>query len=192
MLREWHRNGGVMILGYDMFRNLTSHDAEEYNKEFYEILLNPGPDLLVCDEGHTLKNRKSSIFKAVEKVRTMRRILLSGTPLQNNLDEYFCMIQLVRPHLLGDYSEYSNQFVKPIKTGQFIDSSEKQIQQMRQRSMILHKKLECCVQRIDNMVLTNELKPLHEYTLYIPLTKLQIKLYKVCKPKIPNIALIKN
>lgn len=119
----------------------------------------------------------------MEKVRTMRRILLSGTPLQNNLGEYFCMIQLVRPYLLGDYNEYSNNFVQPIKTGRFIDSSVKQIELMRQRSIILHKKLECCVQRIDHMLLANELKPLHEYALYIPLTNLQIKLYKVCKPK---------
>lgn len=46
-----------------------------------------GCDLLVCDEGHTLKNPESTKNRMVNRVRTPNRIILSGTPLQNNLDE---------------------------------------------------------------------------------------------------------
>lgn len=46
-----------------------------------------GCDLLVCDEGHTLKNPETTRNKVVSKVKTSHRIILSGTPLQNNLAE---------------------------------------------------------------------------------------------------------
>ncbi|KAM7362156.1 ATRX chromatin remodeler XNP isoform 1-T2 [Cochliomyia hominivorax] len=181
-LNEWFEEGGVCILGYDMYRILTNEKAKGLRKkqreQLQQSLVDPGPDLVVCDEGHLLKNEKTSISKAVTRMRTMRRIVLTGTPLQNNLKEYYCMIQFIKPNLLGTYKEYLNRFVNPIMNGQYTDSTERDIRLMKHRSHILHQLLQGCIQRRDYSVLAPYLPPKHEYVVYTTLSTLQQLLYE--------------
>jgi transcriptional regulator ATRX len=181
-IKTWHNYGGVLIMGYDMFRNLSNPENKRLSKKmrmtFQEALVDPGPDLVVCDEGHLLKNEKTNTSIAMNRLRTLRRIVLTGTPLQNNLKEYFCMVQFIKPNLLGTYKEYLNRFVNPITNGQYTDSTPHDIQIMRRRSHVLHKMLDGVVQRRDYSVLEPYLPPKHEYILFLTLTETQIKLYQ--------------
>ncbi|GBP37933.1 Transcriptional regulator ATRX homolog [Eumeta japonica] len=180
-LQDWFENGGVCVLGYEMFRNLSA-DNKKFRKKmlrsFQESLVDPGPDLVVCDEGHLLKNEKTRLSQSMNRVKTLRRIVLTGTPLQNNLKEYYCMVQFVKPNLLGKYNEYLNRFVNPITNGQYTDSTEHDIRVMKRRSHVLHKMLDGAVQRRDYGVLAPFLPPKHEYVLFITLTEIQTKLYQ--------------
>ncbi|XP_044730709.1 transcriptional regulator ATRX homolog [Chrysoperla carnea] len=182
-IKEWHDNGGVLVIGYEMFRNLSCTTNKRIRKPVLNRLqtglINPGPDLVVCDEGHLLKNEKARISVAMNKIATLRRIVLTGTPLQNNLKEYYCMIQFVKPNLLGTYKEYTNRFVNPIVNGQYIDSTPHDIEIMKRRSHVLHKLLDGVVQRRDYSVLAPFLPPKQEYVLYLTLHPLQEKLYEI-------------
>ena len=170
-----------MIMGYDMFRNLTNQTTKKFKKKqketFQETLVDPGPDLVVCDEGHVLKNTKSALNIAMNKIKTRRRIILTGTPLQNNLSEYFAMVDFVKPKLLGTYQEFRNRFVNPISNGQNSDSTDRDVRVMKKRSFILNDLIKGCLQRLDYNVLVPYLQPKFEYVLCICLTDFQKKLY---------------
>ena len=66
------------------------------------------------------------------------RIILTGTPLQNNLKEYYEMVNFVKPSLLGTRKEFMNRFVNPIVNGQHSDSMDRDIRIMKKRSFILN------------------------------------------------------
>ncbi|CAG0898609.1 unnamed protein product [Darwinula stevensoni] len=180
--KRWHRGGGVMIIGYNSFRILANPSNKKLKKrhreQFKEAFINPGPDLVVCDEGHILKNEKSLNCRILNQIRTRRRIVLTGTPLQNNLKEYFCMIQFVKPNLLGTLKEFTNRFVNPIENGQHSDSTVEDVKVMKRRSHVLHDLLKDCVQRKDDGELTPFLPPKLEYVVSVRLSPIQIDLYQ--------------
>merc|ERR1719471_2844490 len=165
-----------------MFRNLTNANNKKFKPKmretFAKCLLDPGADLIICDEGHLLKNEKSAINAAVNRIKTPRRIVLTGTPLQNNLKEYYEMVHFVKPNLMGTRKEFMNRFVNPIVNGQHTDSTERDIRMMKKRSFILNDLLKGCMQRLDYNVLVPYLMPKLEYVLTIQLTDLQKKLYQ--------------
>uniref|UniRef100_A0A0P6D5S1 ATP-dependent helicase ATRX n=1 Tax=Daphnia magna TaxID=35525 RepID=A0A0P6D5S1_9CRUS len=181
-LRSWLEGGGVMIIGYDMYRNLTNENNKKISKKerdvFTRSLVDPGPQLVVCDEGHLLKNEKTALSKSMNKISTRRRVVLTGTPLQNSLLEYHCMIQFVKPNLLGTVREFTNRFANPIKNGQAADSTDSDVRVMKRRAHVLHKMLEDSVQRFDYAVLTPFLPPKHEYVVSVKLSEIQIKMYQ--------------
>ncbi|KAM9849958.1 transcriptional regulator ATRX isoform 2-T2 [Aulostomus maculatus] len=180
-LQQWHDSGGVMIIGYEMYRNLTqgrNTKSKKLKETFQKTLVDPGPDMVICDEGHILKNEASAVSKAMNSIRTKRRVVLTGTPLQNNLVEYHCMVNFIKENLLGSIKEFRNRFINPIQNGQCADSTPQDVRVMKKRAHILYEMLAGCVQRKDYSALTKFLPPKHEYVLSIRVTPIQCKLYR--------------
>ncbi|XP_070197492.1 transcriptional regulator ATRX homolog isoform X3 [Littorina saxatilis] len=181
VLNEWHRDGGIMIIGYEMLRNLSQGSRVRNKKQkaiFNKTLIDPGPDIVVCDEGHIMKNSASGMSKAMMQIKTRRRVVLTGTPLQNNLIEYHCMVDFVKPSLLGTKKEFANRFVNPIINGQHRDSTHRDVRVMKNRAHVLHELLAGCVQRRDYSALTKFLPPKQEYVISVRLSEVQMKLYE--------------
>jgi len=68
-----------------------------------------GCDLLIADEAHRLKNKENQTSMALASLPCRRRILLSGTPMQNDLEEFFAMVDFTNPGILGTQEEVSDQ-----------------------------------------------------------------------------------
>lgn len=155
-VKKWFEIGGILIIGYEMFRTLTKpkekkkttskKDAKGVVEDVYQrCLVNPGPHVIFCDEGHLLKNEESELYKAMNLISTQARIMLTGTPLQNSLFEYYTMVQFVNPGLLGTKVEFSKRFVYALQKGQAADSTPEDVRAMKRRALILHKLLESTV-----------------------------------------------
>ena len=73
--------------------------------------------IAVLDEAHLFKNPKASLYPAFDSLPTARRILLSGTPIQNSLSEFHDLLHLAAPGLLGSASDFWANFASEIETG---------------------------------------------------------------------------
>uniref|UniRef100_A0A0K0FK74 Transcriptional regulator ATRX homolog (inferred by orthology to a C. elegans protein) n=1 Tax=Strongyloides venezuelensis TaxID=75913 RepID=A0A0K0FK74_STRVS len=186
----------ILIVGYEMFRNLVTlseskrckMDSKKQNSlcTKYCEYLKERPDIVICDEGHKLKNIGTQLAIAVNSISTKRRICLTGTPIQNNLREYFTMINFVKPSLLGTYKEFSNQFANPIEKGIKIGASYHDVRLMKRRYVVLWKMLDHVLHRRDASFLYSTLPPKEEYIIYCATTTVQIKLLKELIEKFPG------
>ncbi|XP_056640341.1 uncharacterized protein LOC130447506 isoform X1 [Diorhabda sublineata] len=208
VIHEWRTNGGVLLIGYEQFRLLSQRkmpksrrkvnpeiDDNRNSKLFDEVhtaLIKPGPDLVICDEGHRIKNSHASISQALKQMETKRRVVLTGYPLQNNLMEYWCMVDFVRPNYLGSKTEFCNMFERPIMNGQCIDSTEADIKLMRYRAHVLHSLLIGFVQRRSHAVLQTALPQKEEYVLLVRMTPFQRTLYETFMNEVVRVQAVPN
>ncbi|KAK1749372.1 SNF2 family N-terminal domain-containing protein [Echria macrotheca] len=81
----------------------------------------------VLDEGHKIRNPNTAITIYCKELKTSNRIILSGTPMQNNLTELWSLFDFVYPMRLGTLVEFRNQFEIPIKLGGYSNANNLQI-----------------------------------------------------------------
>lgn len=80
--------------------------------------------LVVCDEAQYAKNPTTQRTTAVKALKARHRIALSGTPVENGLIEFWCIMDFVQPGLLGSWADFRTRYERPIVSG----NSEEEIQ----------------------------------------------------------------
>eukprot|EP00730_Choanoeca_flexa_P007741 TRINITY_DN12384_c0_g6_i1.p1 TRINITY_DN12384_c0_g6~~TRINITY_DN12384_c0_g6_i1.p1 ORF type:complete len:985 (+),score=230.84 TRINITY_DN12384_c0_g6_i1:75-2957(+) len=183
LLKRWHDQGGVCILGFEMFTWLARGNrlGPALGHKIRKYLQRQGPDLLVVDEAHLLSNFKTHRHQAVSKIRTRSRVLLTGTPLQNNLSEYYSMMELISPGLFGSRDEFEHFFIRNIEAGQFHNSTSKQRRKMNARLSVLNQIVSGMIQRrtLDD-VTQDDLPEKHEFVVKTRMSEAQFQLYELC------------
>lgn len=94
----------LLVLSYDMFRIYADvlNDITTFNT-------------IICDEGHKIKNALGTkTTLALGNCCAMQRLVLTGTPIQNNLNELFAVVQFAAPGYLGDLKEFQTKYSDPI------------------------------------------------------------------------------
>jgi SNF2 family DNA or RNA helicase len=183
----WYKNGGIILLGFEMFRNILNMGPAEDRKsimdqatfEVVEEQLLKGPNIIIADEAHKLKNTNSALTIAANRFESNSRIALTGSPLSNNVEEYHSMIEWIAPNYLGPIVEFRAKFVEPIQEGLYGNSTIAERRRALKMLEVLKEDISPKVNRADSSVLKNDLKPKIEFIITVPLTDLQHKAYTI-------------
>lgn len=113
----------IMIIGYEKLRNVQE-----------DLQKGSGIDIVIADEGHRLKTAQNKSAAAIKSLNTERRVILSGTPIQNDLAEFHTMVDFVNPGLLEKYTAFKRTFETPILKSQQPGASAKDLELGEARS----------------------------------------------------------
>jgi hypothetical protein len=134
-------------------------------------------DIVVIDEGHSLKNDSSQQTKAMYSIVTQRRLVLTGTPMQNSLDELFTLMDFVAPGGLGLRRLFKRYFEDALRAAVVNDARRDVVQRSRLRSHALNEQLSAHMHRVDDSVLVSTLPRRREIVLQLRLPPLSAALH---------------
>eukprot|EP00042_Codosiga_hollandica_P055647 m.784613 g.784613 ORF g.784613 m.784613 type:complete len:463 (+) comp59157_c0_seq4:552-1940(+) len=112
------------------------------------------------------------------QLKTKRRVILSGTPIQNDLLEYFSLIQFCNPSMLGTVAEFRKKFENPILAARDSCASDVQLKLGQERLEELATIVNRCIIRRTNSILSKYLPPKVEQVVICRLTPIQKEIYK--------------
>ncbi|KAK3019518.1 hypothetical protein RJ639_003190 [Escallonia herrerae] len=116
-MQKWLAHPSVLLMGYTSFLTLTREDSNYAHRKYMNRVLRQCPGILILDEGHNPRSTKSRLRKALMKVDTGLRVLLSGTLFQNNFGEYFNTLCLARPKFVTEVLKELDPRFKKAKKG---------------------------------------------------------------------------
>uniref|UniRef100_A0A5S6QDD4 DNA repair and recombination protein RAD54-like n=1 Tax=Trichuris muris TaxID=70415 RepID=A0A5S6QDD4_TRIMR len=156
----------ILIISYETFRLHSS------------ILHQRPVGLVICDEGHRLKNCENQTYQALTALNCQRRVLLSGTPIQNDLLEYFSLVHFVNSGILGTATEFKRRFETPILRGRDAEATEQQQAIAKEKLGELLQIVNKCIIRRTSSLLTKYLPKKYELILCCKFTDMQLGLYE--------------
>ncbi|KAI8086158.1 P-loop containing nucleoside triphosphate hydrolase protein [Halteromyces radiatus] len=157
----------VLIISYETLRAYTKY------------MKNCPIGLLLCDEGHRLKNGESQLFKELNKLQVRRRVILSGTPIQNDLSEYYNLIDFANPGILGTPNEFRRNYENPIQRGRDSDASDAARKLSDEKVQEFWTIVSKFTIRRTNDILTKYLPKKFEHVVFCNLSPLQQQLYDI-------------
>ncbi|KAL9593615.1 MAG: hypothetical protein Q9219_007467 [cf. Caloplaca sp. 3 TL-2023] len=165
-LREQLGKTDIVITSYEVCRNDI------------EVLAPFNWNYCVLDEGHLIKNPRAKTTIAVKRLLSNHRLILSGTPIQNNVLELWSLFDFLMPGFLGTEKVFLDRFAKPIAASRFSKSSSKEQEAGALAIEALHKQvLPFLLRRLKEEVL-NDLPPKILQNYYCDLSDLQKRLFE--------------
>ncbi|MEM8727984.1 MAG: DEAD/DEAH box helicase, partial [Chlamydiota bacterium] len=144
----------VVITSY----SLLQKDIEAYDKVTFSYI--------ILDEAQHIKNRGTRNAKSVKMIKAEHRMVLSGTPIENSLDELWSLFDFLMPGFLGHYDRFVEKYVRL--------SDDEQTNNLQ----YLRKKVAPFIMRRMKTDVLDDLPPVSENVYHCQLTKVQKELYK--------------
>jgi len=159
------RSHPVLIISYESFRCHA------------ELITSKALGMVICDEGHRLKNPEATITKCVNQLKCSKRLLLTGTPIQNDLDEFYAVVSFVCPEMFESQKHFRRKFSNKIMLGRDAECTDKEQEEGQKLSTELAQMVGRFMLRRDNKVLRSHLPAKVEFVVFVKLQPLQEELY---------------
>ncbi|MCJ1404514.1 hypothetical protein MMC11_007740 [Xylographa trunciseda] len=151
----------------------------------YEIVMNDRKYLgayqwkyIIIDEGHRMKNKNCRLIKELKQYQNTNRLLITGTPLQNNISELWSLLNYLMPEIFSSVENFESMFDFSSITDK--DGNKETLVRQRKSKFVvaLHEILKPFLLRRVKTDVETDLPKKREYILYAPLTAPQKELYR--------------
>jgi SNF2 family DNA or RNA helicase len=177
-LVRWKRRGGILPMSMQTFVSMCKEIKKEEQRSIKDEF---DADILVIDEAHlSLKTKGSKAMDYLQDISSPRRILLTGTPFQNHLMEFYRLITFACPDASGamDEKEFKLEFQNPINAGQPSNATETAKMKSNEKINGLKKLFLPYIHRRDARVLRDVLPAMQQAVLHVVPTQLQRNLVR--------------
>ena len=147
-------------------------------QSYAELLIPVEWEYAVLDEGHKIRNPNAGITIYCKELRTSNRIILSGTPMQNNLVELWSLFDFIFPMRLGTLVNFRQQFEFPIRQGGYANASNLQVQTAMKCAETLKDTISPYLLQRFKADVASDLPKKSEQVLFCKLTKIQRDAYE--------------
>ena len=182
IIQKMKKKGGILITSYGMITTARMHITEiRY-------------DCMIMDEGHKAKNVDTELRRNTMSISVKsHKLLLSGTPLQNRLEELWSVFDFVQPKLLGTQQTFVLKYAEPIEAGLTKDCTVEQREKSKYLSSVVRKIYQAhflrrtkkqifkikSVEETGQALEDNELPLKTDMVVWLPLTQAQKDIYEM-------------
>ncbi|HEY1024862.1 MAG TPA: DEAD/DEAH box helicase, partial [Sphingobacteriaceae bacterium] len=165
------RNKDVeQFTGYDLILTtygITRVDADLMKQVYFHYI--------ILDESQNIKNAASKAFKAVKTLKSKHKLILSGTPVENSVNDLWTQMSFINPGLLGNQTFFQTDFVTPIEKKRDDEKARK-----------LQALIKPFVLRRTKSQVATELPPKSEHIFYCQMSEDQAQYYEKIKSEYRN------
>ncbi|XP_052070750.1 DNA excision repair protein ERCC-6-like [Mytilus californianus] len=165
LIRTIVKENGVLVTSYS---TLVIHQ---------ELIISYNWHYIILDEGHKIRNPDAQATLAVKQIKSPHRIILSGSPIQNNLKELWSLFDFIFPGKLGTLPDFMAHFAVPIVQGGYSNASQQQVQTAYKCACVLRDTINPYMIRRMKADLKINLPSKNEQVLFCRLTQEQRETY---------------
>lgn len=167
-ISEFVRRSDVVLTTYGIVRN----DIETMKNTLFNYV--------ILDESQNIKNHDSKTYQAVCELKSNRRFVLTGTPIENSLSDLWSQFNFINQGLLGNYNFFKDRYMSQIEKGNG-EELQKELRLLVRPYVLRRTKEE----------VATDLPPVTEQTVYCEMTKEQNELYENIKSTMRNDLMLK-
>ncbi|XP_056380860.1 DNA excision repair protein ERCC-6-like 2 isoform X2 [Hyla sarda] len=144
---------------------------------------------VIVDEVHKLKNPKARVTEVMKALRCKIRIGLTGTILQNNMEELWCVMDWAVPGCLGGKNHFIEEYSHPIELGQRHNATKRELATGRKVMQKLALKMSSLFLRRNKALISNQLPKKEDRIVYCSMSEFQKAVYQAVL-ETPDVSLV--